>query len=64
MCGAVFFWFMHALTPYSAVFILHPPAPAPIKINFGAVRWGAVQCDSCSCVDEAYTPIHSISVPA
>jgi hypothetical protein len=34
---------------YSAVFLLHAPAPAPIKICFGAV-----QCSSCDCVGEAY----------
>ena len=33
---------MHAPTPYSAVFLLH--TPAPIKIDFGAVRCGAVRC--------------------
>ena len=33
-CG--FLW-IYAPTPYSAVFLLHAPAPAPIKIGFGAV---------------------------
>jgi hypothetical protein len=42
---------MHAPTPYSAVFLLHAPVPALIKIGFGAVR-----CSSCGCVGEAYTP--------
>ena len=34
----------YTATPYSAVFLLHTlaPAPAPIKIDFGAVRCGAV----------------------
>ena len=33
-------------TPYSAVFLLHAPAPVPasIKIGFGAVRLGLVRC--------------------
>ena len=31
-----------APTHYSAVFLLHAPTPAPIKIGFGAVRCGAV----------------------
>ena len=31
---------IYALTPYSAVFLLH--TPAPIKIGFGAVRCGLV----------------------
>ena len=34
-CG--FFW-IYAPTPYSAVFLLHAPTPAPIKISFDAVR--------------------------
>ena len=38
-CG--FIW-IYAPTPYSAVFLLH--APAPIKIGFGAVRCGLVWC--------------------
>ena len=35
---------IYAPTPYSAVFLLYVPAPtpAPIKIGFGAVRYGAV----------------------
>ena len=49
---------MHALTPYSEVFLLHTPAPVPIKIGFGAVRCGAVRCGSYGCVGEAYTPIY------
>jgi hypothetical protein len=36
-CG--FLW-IYAPTPYSAVFLLHAPVPAPIKIGFGAVRCG------------------------
>jgi hypothetical protein len=31
-------------TPYNAVFLLHALAPASIKIGFGAVRFGLVQC--------------------
>jgi hypothetical protein len=38
-CG--FLW-IYAPTPYSAVFLLHASAPAPIKIGFGAVWCGAV----------------------
>jgi hypothetical protein len=38
-CG--FLW-IYAPTPYSAVFLLHAPAPALIKIGFGAVWCGAV----------------------
>ena len=34
-CG--FLW-IYTPTPYSAVFLLHAPTPAPIKIDFGAVR--------------------------
>ena len=30
-------------TPYSMVFLLYSPAPAPIKIGFGAVRCGSVR---------------------
>ncbi len=45
-CG---FLLVYAPTPYSAVFLLHVPAPAPIKICFGTVR-----CGSCGCVSEAY----------
>jgi hypothetical protein len=36
-CG---FLQIYALTLYSAVFLLHTPAPAPIKIGFGVVRCG------------------------
>ena len=38
-----FLW-IYAPTPYSAVFLLHALAPAPIKIGFGAVRCGLVWC--------------------
>ena len=38
-CG---FLRIYAPTSYSAVFLLH--APAPIKIGFGAVRFSLVQC--------------------
>ena len=31
-------------TPYSTVLLLYAPAPAPIKIGFGAVRFGLVRC--------------------
>ena len=55
-----FFW-IYAPTPYSAVFLLHAPTPAPIKIGYSTVR-----CNSCGCVGEAYTPkichINPISV--
>ena len=40
-CG---FLRIYAPTPYSVVFLLHAPAPAPIKIGFGAVRFGLVRC--------------------
>jgi hypothetical protein len=40
-CG--FLW-IYTATPYSAVFLLHAPTPAPIKIGFGAVRCGLVWC--------------------
>jgi hypothetical protein len=40
-CG---FLRIYAPTPYSVVFLLHAPAPAPIKISFGAVRCGLVWC--------------------
>jgi hypothetical protein len=40
-CG--FLW-IYTPTPYSAVFLLHAPTPAPIKIGFGAVRCGLVWC--------------------
>ena len=36
-----FLW-IYTLTPYSAVFLLH--TPAPIKIGFGAVQCGLVWC--------------------
>ena len=36
-CG---FLRIYAPTPYSAVFLLHAPAPAPIKIGFDTVRCG------------------------
>jgi hypothetical protein len=32
-------------TPYSAVFLLHAPTPAPTKIGLGAVRCGLVRCN-------------------
>ena len=35
---------IYVLTPYSAVFLLHAPVPAPIKIGFGAVQFGLVRC--------------------
>ena len=38
-CG---FLQIYAPTPYNAVFLLHVPAPAPIKIGFGAVQCGLV----------------------
>ena len=41
-CG---FFRIYVSTPYSAVFLLHAPAPTPIKIGFGAVRCGLVWCD-------------------
>ena len=40
-CG--FLW-IYAPVPYNAVFLLHVPAPASIKIGFGAVRFGLVRC--------------------
>jgi hypothetical protein len=40
-CG--FLW-IYTPTPYSAVFLLHAPTLAPIKIGFGAVRCGLVWC--------------------
>ena len=40
-CGL--FW-IYAPTPYSAVFLLHAPVPAFIKIGFGAMRCGLVWC--------------------
>ena len=41
-CG--FLW-IYAPIPYSAVFLLHAPAPASIKIGFGTMRFGLVRCD-------------------
>ena len=38
-----FLW-IYAPTTYSAVFLLHAHAPAPIKIGFGTVRCGLVWC--------------------
>ena len=35
---------IYASTPYNAVFLLHAPAPASIKIGFGAVRCDLVWC--------------------
>ena len=55
-CG---FLLIYAPTLYSAVYLLHAPAPTPIKIGFGEVRCGAVRCGSCGyvgCVGKAYTP--------
>ena len=40
-CG---FLRIYAPTPYSAVFLLHAPAPVFIKIGFGAVWFGLVRC--------------------
>ena len=44
--GEVRCGFLQIYTPtlYSAVFLLYAPAPAPIKIGFGAVRCGLVWC--------------------
>jgi hypothetical protein len=56
-CGVVFSGLIYAPTPYSMVFLLHPPAPAPIKIS--AMRCDVVWCGSCGFlgyVGEAYTP--------
>ena len=53
--SAVFLLHAPAPTPYSAVFLLH--APAPIKIGCGLVRCGF--CGLVGCVGEAYTPIPS-----
>ena len=50
-CG---FLRIYAPTPYSAVFLLHTLAPAPIKISCSAVWCGSY--GFISCVDEAYTP--------
>ena len=43
--GKVRCGFLRIYTPtsYSAVFLLYAPAPAPIKIGFGAVRFGLVR---------------------
>ena len=40
------FFQIYAPTSYIAVFLLHAPvpAPAPIKIGFGVVRYGLVWC--------------------
>ena len=38
-----FFW-IYALTSYSAVFLLHASAPTPIKIGFVAVLCGLMWC--------------------
>ena len=35
---------IYAPIPYSAVFLLYAPAPAPMKIGFGVVRCGLVWC--------------------
>jgi hypothetical protein len=51
---------MHAPTLYSAVFLLHAPVPAPIKIGFDTM-W----CDSyddVSCVGKGYTPLVQTSL--
>ena len=40
-CG---FLQIYAPTPYNAVFLLHAPAPAPIKIGFGTVWCSLVWC--------------------
>ena len=40
-CG--FLWIYTPIL-YSAVFLLHAPTPTPIKIGFGAVRYGLVRC--------------------
>ena len=45
-CG--FLW-IYAPTSYSAVFLLHAPAPASIKIGFGTVRFGLVRCGLVRC---------------
>ena len=47
------FFLIYVPTHYSAVFLLH--APIRIKIDFGAL-----QCGSCGCVGEAYTPTNKI----
>ena len=39
-CG---FLQIYAPTSYSAVFLLYAPAPASIKISFGAVQFGLVR---------------------
>jgi hypothetical protein len=38
-CG---FLRIYACTPYNAIFLLHVPTLAPIKIGFGTVRCGLV----------------------
>ena len=40
-CG---FLRIYASTPYNAVFLLHAPAPASIKIGFGVMRCGLMWC--------------------
>ena len=35
---------IYAPTPYSTVFLLHAPASAPIKIDFGTVWRGLMWC--------------------
>ena len=40
-CG---FLRIYAPIPYSAVFLLHVSAPAPIKIGFDTMRFGLVWC--------------------
>jgi hypothetical protein len=54
-CG---FLLIYAPKPYSAVFLLH--TPAPIKIGFDIVQCGS--CGFLDCVSEAYTLTwHSIA---
>ena len=45
-CG---FLRIYAPIPYSAVFLLYAPAPAPMKIGFGAVQCGLVWCGAVRC---------------
>jgi hypothetical protein len=52
-CG---FYQIYAPTPYNAVFLLHAPAFAPIKIGFSVVR--SDSCGFLGCVGETYTPIY------
>ena len=44
--SAVFLLHAPAPTPFSAVFLLHAPAPAPIKIGCGLVRCGSIRYGS------------------